>query len=72
MLVAEIRLFADAPTPTYHVIVGDVSGMENIAAMRRKVGEMLITILPATWPAASAVEGEHWMPRVWPLPFWAK
>src|SRR5262249_47139038 len=71
MLVAEIRLFANTPSPTYHVIVGDIYGMENIAAVQRKVGGMLITILPATWPAASAVERGNWTPRVWPLPFWA-
>jgi len=68
MLVAEIRLFANTFTPIYHVVVGDVFGMEKVAAMDRKVGE--ITVAPAaTW--TSAVKQEHWMPSVWPLPFWA-
>jgi hypothetical protein len=62
MLAVEIRLFANVSTPTYHVIVGDVFGMEKIAAMLSRVGE--ITIAPATWPAASAVEQEHWEPRI--------
>ena len=67
MLVAEIRLSANTFTPTYHVVVGDVFGMEKVAAMDRKVGE--ITVAPAaTW--TSAVKQEHWMPSVWPLPFW--
>jgi hypothetical protein len=69
VLVTEIRLFANAPTPTYHALVGDVFGTEKVVAMLRKLGEM-ITIAP--WPVASAVEQEHWMPRVWPLPFWGK
>jgi len=69
MLVAEIRLFANVATPTYHVVVGDVFGRDKVEAMRRKFGE--ITIEPTTWPAASAVKQQHWMPSVSPLPFWA-
>jgi hypothetical protein len=69
MLVAEIRLFANVSTPTYHVVVGDVLGTEKVAAALRKVGE--ITVEPVTWPGTSAVKQEHWMPSVWPLPFWA-
>lgn len=30
VLMAEIRLFANNGTPTYHVVVGDVSGAENV------------------------------------------
>jgi hypothetical protein len=70
MLVAEIRLFANAGTPTYHVVVGDVIGNEKVAAMLTKAKDM-ITVEPVTWPAASAAKQEHWMPSVWPLPFWA-
>ena len=69
MLLAEIRLFANAFTPIYHVVLGDVFGMKQVAAMFRKVGE--IRVAPATWPMASAIKEEHWMPRVWLLPFWA-
>ena len=69
MLVAEIRLFANVATPTYHVVVGDVFGRDKVEAMLRKIGE--ITIEPTTWPAASAVKQQHWMPSVSPLPFWA-
>src|SRR5262245_45419842 len=67
MLVAEIRLFANISAPTYHVIVGDVFGSEKVAAMLRKVGE--ITVAPMT--SVPVMEQEHWMPRIWPLPFWA-
>ena len=69
MLVTEIRLFANVGTPTYHVVVGDVIGNEKVAAMLTKA-EGMITVEPVTWPAA-AVKQEHWMPRIWPLPFWA-
>ncbi len=71
MLVAEIRLFANVFTPTYHVVVGDASRewKRSRRCSVRQGGE--ITVAPATWPAASALKQEHWMPRVWPLPFWA-
>jgi hypothetical protein len=69
MLVAEIRLFANVATPTYHVVVGDVFGRDKVEAMLRKIGEIMIE--PTTWPAASADKQEHWMPSVSPLPFWA-
>jgi hypothetical protein len=70
MLVAEIRLFANVSTPTYHVVVGDVFGRDKVAAMLEKT-EGEITVAPPTWPTASAVKQEHWMPSIWPLPFWA-
>jgi HNH endonuclease len=68
MLVTEIRLFANAGTPTYHVVVGDVIGNEKVVAMLTKAGAM-ITVEPITLPAASGDKSEHWMPNVWPLPF---
>jgi hypothetical protein len=68
MLVTEIRLFANAGAPTYHVVVGDVIGNEKVAAMLTKA-EGMITVEPMT--SAPVVEQEHWMPRIWPLPFWA-
>ena len=71
MLVAEIRLFANAGTPTYHVVVGDVIENEKIAAMLTKAKGM-ITVEPVTLPAASGDKSDHWMPHVWPLPFWGK
>jgi HNH endonuclease len=71
MLVTEIRLFANVGTPTYHVVVGDVIGNEKVAAMLTKA-EGMITVEPVTWPAASGDKSDHWMPRVWPLPFWGK
>lgn len=38
-IVVEIRLFASIGTPTYHVVVGEVHGQENIAAFVQKHGE---------------------------------
>jgi hypothetical protein len=69
MLVTDMRLFANAGAPTYHVVVGDVTGNEKVAAMLTKAEGM---VEPMTWAAASAAKQEHWMPSVWPLPFWAK
>jgi hypothetical protein len=68
MLVAEIRLFANAHTPTYHVVVGDVFGEENVGTTLGKLVE--ITVAPVASPAVSPIEQDHWMPQAWPLPFW--
>jgi hypothetical protein len=38
LLIAEIRLFANLHTPTYHVVIGDVYGNKNIAAALKKSG----------------------------------
>src|SRR5262249_21178306 len=68
MLLAEIRLFANAHHPTYHVVVGDVTGADNIAKVLAKIGEIMI--LPTQSSTAAPAAGHHWSPSVWPLPFW--
>jgi hypothetical protein len=72
MLVAEIRLFANLHTPTYHAVIGDVTGADNIAALLKKLGDIKISLIAAGINPGDAPSGNaHWMPRVWPLPFWA-
>jgi hypothetical protein len=67
MLIAEIRLFANVHSPTYHVVVGDISGHTRVAAGLAKMGSAgPVEISSAPTPS------EHWMPRIWPLPFWAQ
>ena len=73
MLVAEVRLYANAHTPTYHVVVGDVVGRDRVAAVWQKIGDGEID----AYPAASSLNGirpgqPHWMPQTWPLPFWTE
>lgn len=70
MLLAEIRLFANAATPTYHAVVGDVSGAANVAAVLKKIGE--ISIEPIDRLSATSSKRDHWKPRLWPLPFWKR
>jgi hypothetical protein len=69
MLVTEIRLFANAYTPIYHVVVGDVFGMENVAAVLEKIGGLVG--VPISTIATAPTKQEHWTPSVWPLPFWS-
>ena len=70
MLIVEIRLYANNGTPTYHVVVGDVSRQERIAAALEKVGPLELAGL-AQEPKATAISNnDHWIPTVWPLPFW--
>lgn len=66
-LVAEIRLYANAHTPVYHVVVGDVLGHENVAAALRKLDGETTFISPRSFLSNSPQPG-HWFPRVWPLP----
>lgn len=68
MLIAVIRLFANAHTPVYHVVVGDVAGAENIAKVIEKLKPLDISVSP-TYGSTSTLE--HWQPSVHPLPFWS-
>jgi hypothetical protein len=67
MLVAEVRLLANACTPIYHIIVGDVSGEAKVAAVLDKLGPGEFRDCSGLAPVGA--DGEHWLPRTWPLPF---
>jgi hypothetical protein len=71
MIIAEVRLYANLPTPTYHVVVGDVIGKAEVAAVLAKIGEIELTASPtAVLPRNVWSEDHHWMPAIWPLPSW--
>ncbi|MCH7501108.1 MAG: hypothetical protein IH886_14080 [Nitrospinae bacterium] len=71
MIVSEVRLIANNHTPIYHVVVGDVTGQENVEKVIKKLGVIDITLLPEKiTPTEKALEKHEWMPQVWPLPFW--
>jgi hypothetical protein len=72
MLMAEIRLFANLQTPTYHVVVGDIRGTDRIQAALEKIGPITVLGVHAI-PRKDDVGGGncHWIPRLSPLPFWA-
>lgn len=68
LLMVEIRLLANNDTPTYHIVVGEVDGRENVDRISKK--------LNAVQPAEKAEEvtrqsaplsGYPWIPQVWPL-----
>jgi len=67
MLIAEIRLFSNNSTPTYHVLVGDVSGQQQVASVLEKIGPFAQI---GGVSASSSDKDSPWAPRVWPLPFW--
>lgn len=72
MLLAEIRLFSNLHTPTYHVVVGDVQGIENIEALLKKLGPITVDgVRNAPLSSESSSLNTHWIPRITPLPFWA-
>jgi hypothetical protein len=68
MLIALIRLYANTHAPAYHVVVGDVAGIVNVANVIRKLGPG--DALPFA-AEANRNSGEHWVPKTMPLPFWA-
>jgi hypothetical protein len=61
MLVAQVRLYANTSAPTYHVVVGDVSGEQNVGRVVQKLGVQ----------DEIAHTSEPWLPDVLPLPFWS-
>lgn len=69
MLVAEVRLSSNNATPTYHVVVGDVSGREQVVAVLSRIGPL--EHIGETFSSVAISKDDHWSPSVWPLPFWA-
>ncbi len=70
MIISEVRLIANNHTPTYHVVVGDVTGRENVETVIRKLGVSDVVMLSTGASPEESSEELHWMPQVWPLPFW--
>jgi hypothetical protein len=69
MLVAEIRLYANAHTPIYHVVVGDAVGTEKVAVALEKMKPFHVSALNTIGLSGKL---KHWEPTVNPLPFWSK
>ncbi|MBD8890306.1 HNH endonuclease [Roseibium litorale] len=79
LLVAEVRLLANEHTPTYHVVVGYVHGVDAVQNIRNKWGsESLATfarapdgsLLPKAVPTQPTPTSQaHWQPQIWPLPY---
>jgi hypothetical protein len=69
MITAEVRIFSNACTPIYHVVIGDVIGKDNVSRVLQKMGEIEVTSLGPESEASPADAGDH-MSSVWPLPFW--
>lgn len=72
LLLAEIRLFADNHTPTYHVVVGEVSGAERVRKVDEKLKAYCTALIPDGFVVPESSPDElYWTPRIWPLPHWA-
>jgi hypothetical protein len=63
-------------TPTYHVVIGDITGADKIASTLKKLGDITVAQMPMGVVSGNTLSNnDHWMPRVWmprvwPLPFW--
>jgi hypothetical protein len=67
IIFSEVRLIANNHTPTYHVIVGDVTGREKIEKVIGKFGPGEFKLLQISPSAPTFANEAHWMPQVWPL-----
>lgn len=66
LLIAEIRILANEHTPAYHVVVGDVSGKDNVNSVRDKISATYDVVISDNFKGSCSDE-YHWMPRIWPL-----
>ncbi|MGC4025923.1 MAG: hypothetical protein QM744_12695 [Mesorhizobium sp.] len=64
LLIVEVRLLALLPVPTYHVVVGDVVGRQNVQRVSKKIGDDAWTHISAFPQQINA----PWAPSIWPLP----
>lgn len=59
LVVATVRLFSNTAAPAYHVVVGFVRGVEKVERLKSKLQL-----------SSSPSYGAHFLPSVFPLPFW--
>lgn len=70
LLVVEVRLLANNDTPTYHVVVGEVIGNENIERISTKLGAIASSEEVDNFNSASATNNNYpWTPQVWPAKY---
>lgn len=67
LLVAEVRLLANNDTPTYHVVVGEVIGSENIARITAKLDAEQPTGNEDGVNSTNAIDIAPLTPNVWPV-----
>jgi HNH endonuclease len=67
LIVVEVRLLANNHTPTYHVVVGEVIGRENM----KRIDEKLNAIYPSgkniDYIVGNAPAEIPWAPSIWPV-----
>ncbi|AIV53161.1 hypothetical protein NCW_00693 [Burkholderia pseudomallei] len=69
ILLAEVRMVANCQTPIYHVVVGKVTGEEQVANVLAKLeATCTISITNEATYRPPSDERLHWVPRLWPLP----
>ena len=69
LLVVEIRLIANSDTPTYHVVVGEVIGSENMERICAKLDAEQPTENGDSISSKSAINIPPITPHVWPVKY---
>ena len=59
VLIAEIRIIANNHTPVYHVVVGDVSGKENVHYVREKLIATYEVVIPDNTSSVQSLSDPH-------------
>lgn len=72
VIISEVRLLADSATPTYHVVVGDVTGAGNVRKVNEKLNAASVAEMTGEPISTPPPDSLHWIPRRWPLPNWGK
>jgi hypothetical protein len=70
LLVVEVRLLANNDTPTYHVVVGEVIGSQNIKRIGAKLDAIESSEEMGNFNSANATNNNYpWTPQVWPAKY---
>lgn len=67
LIVVEVRLIANNDTPTYHVVVGKVHGIENMERINKKLSTIYPPEKGTSFDLGNAPASYHWAPNVWPV-----
>lgn len=69
LLVVEVRLLANNDTPTYHVVVGEVIGSENMERISAKLDAEQPTENGGSISSVNAINIASITPHVWPVKY---
>ncbi len=67
LIIVLVRLIANCDTPTYHVVVGEVAGRENVERVNNKLERVAPSGQGGYDLSNPTAKNQFWLPRVWPV-----